>query len=113
MADTWLTPGGDLAAVVRACRVPASDEAKPTVIADLELAVAVAVDWAEVRCGTITAPAPAWATAGALLVAALYYRTSLGETRVDTSHGSGDGYLVPKAALDALEGHESAPLGFS
>lgn len=112
MADTWLTPGGDREAVLRACRVPAADAARPSVLADIDLAVAVAVDRVEVRCGPIVRDAP-WATAAGLIIAEHYYRTRLGATRVDSTPGSGAGYLVPKAAFDALDGHESTPLGFA
>ena len=112
MANTWLTPGGDLAPALRGCRVPPVDRSKPEILADVELAVGVAVDQVEAACGSIADPAPAWAVGAALIIAEHYFRTRLGATRVDTSPGSGSGYLIPKAAVEILEPH-TVPLGFA
>ena len=110
--DTWLTPGTDSYQVLRSCRIPTSDRAKGDILADVDLAIGVAVDRVEALCGTIPTPTPTWATAAALIIAEHYYRTRLGATRVDTSPGSGAGYLVPKAAQEILEPH-IVPLGFA
>ncbi len=111
--DTWLTPAGDLTAVLRACRVPLAQRTDNDVLADVTLAAAVALDQVEQMCGTIEPPAPAWAKGAALIIAEHYYRTRLGATRTDSTPGSGAGYLVPKAAEEILEPHLSAPLGFA